>query len=182
MKLTNLPNHNHNRAHRNMGSLVFLIWGIGMISPFNVLITLLTVAAIVGVVITAIWLMCNAAVDWKYDRYDDIEKKQKLHSTQNTALQYWLKFSIVGFIFAMLINILVPTERTAWMMVGVLTAEKLLENPAVKETSANVLNLINAKIKQETNSVMTEIKAANPEPEAKPKAKPKAKPEADSAS
>lgn len=52
------------------------------------------------------------------------------------------------------------------MMIGALAAQKIYESPKFQETSGNLLELINTKIKQETVSLKDEIdKSTKPQPQ-----------------
>lgn len=48
---------------------------------------------------------------------------------------------------AILVVVALPTERTAYLMVGAYTAQKVAESPQVQDLSADVLKIITAKVK-----------------------------------
>jgi hypothetical protein len=50
-------------------------------------------------------------------------------------------------ILAIVLSIALPSERTAYLMVGAYTAQKVAESPQVQELSADVLKIITAKVK-----------------------------------
>lgn len=59
----------------------------------------------------------------------------------------WAKGLLIGLsLYAVVVGIFVPTQKTAWMMVGAYAAQKAVESPAMQETSGKVITIINQKL------------------------------------
>lgn len=57
-----------------------------------------------------------------------------------------LKWSIPGLIICMLVVVAIPSEKTAYTMVGAYAAQKVAEDPKVRDMSGKVLALIEQKL------------------------------------
>lgn len=64
-----------------------------------------------------------------------------------------IKWMIIVGSVASILQALLPDERTAWMMLGAYTAQEVLANPTLQQTTHNIVELINAKIVSETASI-----------------------------
>ena len=59
----------------------------------------------------------------------------------------WAKGLLIGLaLYVVVVGIFVPTQKTAWMMVGAYAAQKVVESPAMQETSGKVITIINQKL------------------------------------
>lgn len=59
----------------------------------------------------------------------------------------WVKGLLIGLaLYVVVVGIFVPTQKTAWMMVGAYAAQKVVESPAMQETSGKVITIINQKL------------------------------------
>lgn len=57
-----------------------------------------------------------------------------------------LKWSVPGAVICALIAIAIPSEKTAYTMVGAYAAQKVAEDPKVRDMSGKVLTLIEQKL------------------------------------
>ena len=68
-------------------------------------------------------------------------------SAERLGVYSWVKGLLIGLaLYVVVVGIFVPTQKTAWMMVGAYTAQKVVESPALQETSGKVITIINQKL------------------------------------
>jgi len=76
----------------------------------------------------------------------DGEGTRKEKEKNQPFAEKWMKrFGIIALIIGA-INIAIPSERTAYMMVGAYTAQTVAQNEKVQETGKKVIDLINQKL------------------------------------
>lgn len=56
------------------------------------------------------------------------------------------KWSIPGLVICAIVAIMIPSEKTAYTMVGAYAAQKVAENPKVRDMSGKVLTIIEQKL------------------------------------
>lgn len=61
--------------------------------------------------------------------------------------RFWPVVFTVAWLSSILFSILIPTEKTAYLMVGAYATQKIAEAPKTKELGADVLKIIESKIK-----------------------------------
>lgn len=72
-----------------------------------------------------------------------------LESYNDTAAaKRWFKRSVITLAVLGFLSTLIPTERTAYIMVAAYATQKVAENPEVRDTGNKVLTLINSKLDQ----------------------------------
>lgn len=103
--------------------LALLVWIISVLKPVT------TLLAISGALLTLVFVVMMAA-------YADGAKLK--------TRWYW----ITGTAAAVLITLsaIIPSERTAYLMVGAYAAQKIAEDPKVQQISSKVLKAIELKI------------------------------------
>lgn len=63
-----------------------------------------------------------------------------------TKMKTLVKWSLSVFLISGFFAMLLPSERTAYMMVGAYSAQKVAENPKVQEMSGKVLKIVESKL------------------------------------
>lgn len=58
----------------------------------------------------------------------------------------YIRWFIPAGVLCMLIAVVIPTQKTAYMMVGAYTAQKVAENPKVQDMSSKVITIIEQKL------------------------------------
>ena len=142
--------------------LALLIYGISLIEGLKVFFGMIIVTSIVALFISGIFT-CN----WKFDdseyswdlNKDGIVKERVLSGRRLVANIF--KYSLVATIIAGFANILLPSERTAYMMVGAYATQKVAENEKVQETGKKVLTLIEQKLDSYIDSSLKEVEKSN---------------------
>lgn len=72
-----------------------------------------------------------------------------LESYNDTAAaKRWFKRSVITLAVLGFLSTLIPTERTAYVMVAAYATQKVAESPEVRDTGDKVLTLINSKLDQ----------------------------------
>ena len=72
-----------------------------------------------------------------------------LESYNDTAVaKRWFKRSVISLAILGFLSTLIPTERTAYIMVAAYATQKVAESPEVRDTGDKVLTLINGKLDQ----------------------------------
>ena len=108
--------------------LALLVYAISLLEGLRTFLVVATAAAVVGIVASGIATI---------DGYGD-----------TTKAKLWFKRSIIALAVIGFTGVLVPTERTAYIMVAAYATQKVAESPEVKETGDKVLTLINSKLDQ----------------------------------
>jgi hypothetical protein len=110
--------------------LALLVYGISLLSGFKsffIFLGILSVLAILGNV-------------FYYSDYCDGGTEQ----AKKTISRMWLGFWVS--IVSMIMLIFIPTEKTAYTMVGAYAAQKVAENDKVQQMSGKVLTIIEQKL------------------------------------
>lgn len=61
--------------------------------------------------------------------------------------RFWPAIFTIAYFFALTIALLIPSEKTAYLMVGAYATQKIAEAPKTQELGAEVLKIIELKIK-----------------------------------
>jgi hypothetical protein len=121
--------------------LVWLVYGISLLSPIG---TLFTVLAMCGV-ITMIVLLVYRGADCDQRSYYSVGANVEQAEKAKWAMGH-VKTAMMVVIPSMIFLTFLPTQKTAYMMVGAYAAQKVAENGKVQETGGKVLALINQKL------------------------------------
>ena len=110
--------------------LALLVYGISLLSGFTKFVVLIIVMSFLWIVANAIYYSdyCNNGTD----------------AAKRTIARMWKGFWI-GLVSLFLL-IFIPTEKTAYTMVGAYAAQKVAENDKVQQMSAKVLTIIEQKL------------------------------------
>ena len=138
--------------------LALLIYGISLIEGLKVFFGIIIVTSIIALLISGMFT-CN----WKFDGQEyswnlnrDGTVKERVLSGRNFVASIF-KYSIVATFIAGFANILLPSERTAYMMVGAYATQKVAENEKVQETGKKVLTLIEQKLDSYIESSIKDV-------------------------
>jgi Na+/H+ antiporter NhaD/arsenite permease-like protein len=121
--------------------LALLVYGISLLDKFHVLFAVLTAVA----VITLMGSLMFRATELSVNTWDsESTKKEKRNGHPSNHRISWTA-AICALLF-ILVNIIIPSEKTAYTMVGAYAAQKVAENPQVRDMSGKVLTIINQKL------------------------------------
>jgi hypothetical protein len=141
--------------------LVWLVYGISLLDSFGLFFHMATVVSAVSISGLLIYRGAECSVNSWDDKYR-VEKKQK----DAVWAMGHVKTSLKVFLVCVFISGILPSEKTAYVMVGAYATQKVAESGAVQETGSKVLTIINQKLDQ---YVQEGIDAANSETKKKHK-------------
>jgi hypothetical protein len=121
--------------------LVWLVYVISLLSGFNGMFSFISAVSLIA----GIFLLIYRAAECTQATYhSDADNKRRAEMAE------WcmghVKTAGIVMICSMTILTLLPSEKTAYMMVGVYAAQKVAENEKVQETGGKVMNIINQKL------------------------------------
>ena len=61
--------------------------------------------------------------------------------------RFWPAMFTLAYFFVLTVSVLIPSEKTAYLMVGAYATQKIAEAPKTQELGADVLKIIESKIK-----------------------------------
>ena len=127
--------------------LALLVYGISLlagIKSFLIFLACLSGTALVFAgIYTSTWYFDAYEYSWNTNK--DGTVKERLVSTRETVKKVF-KVSIPLFAIFCFLPILIPSERTAYTMVGAYAAQKVSENDKVQQLSGKVLTIIEQKL------------------------------------
>jgi arginine exporter protein ArgO len=121
--------------------LALLVYGISVLSAliptFGAILIIGGIILLVTVITRMIDLTPN---DW------DSERTKFNKSEKRTLYDKFIKRLGILLCIVAFLNLFIPSERTAYMMVGAYATQKIAENDKVQETGQKVLTIINQKL------------------------------------
>lgn len=129
--------------------LALLVYGISLLDGFGRLLGFITAMAAISAFVAGIH-----QVGYRFDSYEyswNCNKDGTIKDSvlANRALSSKIfKWSLVTSLILSFILVLIPTQKTAYTIVGAYAAQKVAENDKVQETGGKVLTIINQKLDQ----------------------------------
>lgn len=124
--------------------LALLVYGISVLSGVGVLLTIACILSAIGVFILLTFANIEPDSAKEYSRPDS-SKYQEAVATIKRNIRIAKRLAIVAVVCSVLL-VLIPKEKTAWLMVGAYAVQQVASNPATRETSDKVVKLINKKL------------------------------------
>jgi len=118
--------------------LALLVYGISVLSAINGL--LFFVCFCLAIMIIA------KLVSYDFNRYKD---KEELWKTASKVIQ---KYAII-FLVLSSITVLIPSQKTMYVMVGAYAAQKVAQSPETRIISEKVLKVIEKELDEQINEV-----------------------------
>jgi hypothetical protein len=138
--------------------LALLVYGISLLGGFHAFLGAIIVASVIAAVITGIYTSTHAfdgaEYSWNLDREGKL--KERIASVRR-RMASGFKYSLITLACVAFLSIFIPSEKTAYIMVGAYATQKVAENEKVQETGQKVLTIINQKL---DSYVEENIKAA----------------------
>lgn len=129
--------------------LALLVYGISLLTKigsfFTACIAVSVVAIIFGLVIF-LYHVLETPSDYDYKYGPGKQETDRRWNERKAFSKFILKISVPSFFLAVTIAMLLPSEKTAYIMVGAYTAQKVAENPEVQKLSGKVLTIIENKL------------------------------------
>ena len=117
--------------------LAMLVYGISFLSNFMSFLVFVLVAIVLVVVFKLI-----IYTDSKWD------KSITWEDTVKSIQKYTIAFLIIGFC-----TVLIPSQKTMYVMVGAYAAQKVAQAPETKVISEKVLKIIEKELDEQINEV-----------------------------
>lgn len=124
--------------------LAFLVYALGFLGKLQVALILLAVAAAATIFILSAFASIDLKSTMKYQPEDS--KKYKEAEAQLAANKKVVKRLVITAAFCLALLTFLPSEKTAYTMVGAYAVQTVATHPATVETSEKVLKLINNKL------------------------------------
>lgn len=143
--------------------LVWLVYGISLLKSVGTFLTFLVAISGSAAVAFMIYRGSECSInDW------DNEKVIKRKQVQGPWAMGHVKTAMKVLIPCVIILTLLPTEKTAYIMVGAYATQKVAESGVVQETGGKVLTIINQKLDSYIEDGIKDAEAAT-EPKKKRK-------------
>lgn len=123
--------------------LVWLVYGISLLRGIEGML----VTAIIISGFSIFGLMIYRATEGSQEDYYSEDTNAKKAEKAKWAMNH-VKTTLIVFITSCVLMTLVPSEKTAYVMVGAYAAQKIAENDKVEQTGSKVLTIINQKLDQ----------------------------------
>lgn len=120
--------------------IVYLIYSINTFKGF--VVATLFISVIILLIATVIHLT-REDYSWCYDRNGNL--KEDIVSFRSMIAKS-IKYSFIVCIVSAFITAIIPSEKTAWMMVGAYAGQKIAENEKVQELSGKVIQIIEKRM------------------------------------
>ena len=125
--------------------LVYLVALLGpLASAFEVISGLAAVLAVPAGIAYAIHVFDSPSMSY-LSKDDQKVRLNEWESHKNSAKKV-LKYSIIVSIIFGLFSVLLPKEKTAYVMLGAYATQKVAEDPRTQEIGGKVLKMINNKL------------------------------------
>ncbi len=120
--------------------LALLVYGINVLGKLGVVLGLATGFGAIVLIISTLVRVFHTKETWDSQRDEQI--KQGRRESSVTVMKY--AGSIV--VLSVLLNVVLPNEKTAYTMVAAYAAQKVSENDKVQQMSGKVLTIIEQKL------------------------------------
>ena len=112
--------------------LALLVYTISLLEPFSSLI--LAATLVVGIVAVIWWIM------WLVSR--DCYNRKENHLPSKMPRRWTIATILLALVLAV-----IPSEKTAYFMIGAYATQKIAEAPKTQQIGADVVKIIESKIK-----------------------------------
>lgn len=127
--------------------LALLVYVISLISGFSFFLGVTSGASAIAFFILSIvnaeHTFSGSEYSWNLNR--DGTLKESVVQQRKLLKRFW-KISLIVFVLSAIINILIPSEKTAYTMVGAYATQKIAEDSRTQEIGGKVLTIINQKL------------------------------------
>lgn len=121
--------------------LVWLVYGISLLSGFGGMLMTATIISTCAIV----FLLMYRGMECTQQNYYGERENQKRAENGKWAMGH-VKTAMIVFITSSVLLTFLPSEKTAYLMVGAYATQKIAENDKVQETGGKVLKIINQKL------------------------------------
>lgn len=133
--------------------LALLVYVISVVASIKI-------PLIIGTIVLGISFIGLTIAKMVYVAPSDYDRKYKLEEyteTKNAVNRWWKTTGIVVGVVAF-VNVITPSEKTMYVMVGAYAAQKITENDKVISMSSKVLKIIETKLDGYIDDAEKELK------------------------
>lgn len=121
--------------------LALLVYAISLLHGIGTFVVMCMLASGAVGVVFFLWRVTECDEQHWYN-----DKQNKRRVENGVMCEKWIKRSLVSLFCFGLLLIFIPTEKTAYTMVGAYAAQKVAENDKVQQMSGKVLTIIEQKL------------------------------------
>ena len=121
--------------------LALLVYAISLLHGIGAFFVGVIIASAVTCAIFFMWYVTETDRKSYYS-----EKENDQREANGVMCVKWIKRGVVTAVIASFLLVFVPTEKTAYTMVGAYAAQKVAENDKVQQMSGKVLTIIEQKL------------------------------------
>lgn len=121
--------------------LALLVYGISVLGNISPALGILLFVSFFAFGITLIYRLAGLSIE-SWDSQTTIKRKMDARP----AVDKWIKRIFAVFAISTVLMVIIPSEKTAYMMVGAYATQKIAENDKVQQTGQKVLTLIEQKL------------------------------------
>ena len=126
--------------------LALLVYGISLITSIGSFLGVLIVLSLTATLGSAIYFAASQSdINYSWNRNRDGTLLESIVNTRKTIKKVF-KIALITLCISSFVAILIPSEKTAYIMVGAYATQKVAENEKVQETGQKVLSIINNKL------------------------------------
>jgi hypothetical protein len=121
--------------------LALLVYGISLLHGIGTFVVMCMLASGALAFVFFLWRVSECE---ERSYYSDAENKKRVEN--GMMCEKWIKRGLVSLFLFGLFLVFIPTEKTAYTMVGAYAAQKVAENDKVQKMSGKVLTIIEQKL------------------------------------
>lgn len=121
--------------------LVWLVYGISLLHGFGGILLTATIISTIALIFLSIYRALECSQETWHGKLVNEHRAEKAAWAEKH-----IKSTFIVFIVSLTLQTFLPSEKTAYMMVGAYATQKIAENEKVQETGSKVLTIINQKL------------------------------------
>ena len=133
--------------------LALLVYVISVVASIKI-------PLVIGTIVLGVSFIGLTVAKMVYVAPSDYDRKYKLEEyteTKNAVNRWWKTVGVVVGVVAF-VNVITPSEKTMYVMVGAYAAQKITENDKVISMSSKVLKIIETKLDGYIDDAEKELK------------------------
>lgn len=121
--------------------LALLVYGISLLHGIGAFIVGCIIASAIVAFVFFLWRVSECDEKSYYS-----DRENKIRVENGVMCEKWIKRGLVSLFCFAFVLVFIPTEKTAYTMVGAYAAQKVAENEKVQAMSGKVLTIIEQKL------------------------------------
>ena len=129
--------------------LMWIVYFVSLLNPLNAVLSF----AYVVFFLTAVCILFAIGIHKDSDTFWTNKNHQAERKDFRKKLFGKFKFTFTAAVITMLLSIFIPSEKTAYMMVGANVAQRVYDSPETKQVTEKVLKIVNGKLDSYVNEI-----------------------------